>query len=57
VGGFCLRRVVYHRMQSNYLVSLDEEDMAKQSGNYYGKVKSNFIGTEFICFDKGAKPA
>ena len=25
-------------------------------GNYYGKVKSNFIGTEFILFDKGAKP-
>ena len=42
---------------SNYLISLDEEDMAKASGNYYGKVKSNFVGTEFSFFDKGSKPA
>ena len=43
--------------KSNYLISLDEEDLAKNSGNYYGKVKSNFVGTEFIMHDKGVKPA
>ena len=32
------------------------EDLAKNSGNYYGKVKSNFVGTEFIMHDKGVKP-
>ena len=34
-----------------------EEDLAKNSGNYYGKVKSNFVGTEFVMHDKGVKPA
>lgn len=24
---------------------------------YYGKVKSNFVGTEFVMHDKGVKPA
>ena len=43
--------------KSNYLISLDEEDLAKNSGNYYGKVKSNFVGTEFVMHDKGVKPA
>ena len=42
---------------SNYILSLDEEDMARESGNYFGKLRSNFIGTEFVMFDKGVKPA
>ena len=32
---------------SNYLISLDDDDLARKSGNFFGKVRSNFIGTEF----------
>jgi len=41
---------------SNYLISLDEEDMSRQSGNFFGKLRSNFLGTEFTIYDKGVKP-
>eukprot|EP00210_Caulerpa_lentillifera_P001738 g1668.t1 len=41
---------------SNYLVSLMEDDLARDSPYYFGKVRSNFIGTQFIIYDKGAKP-
>lgn len=41
---------------ANYMVSLDEEDQARDSGNYFGKVRSNFMGTQFVCYDKGANP-
>lgn len=41
---------------SNYLISLDKDDLARQSRNYFGKLRSNFIGTEFVIFDKGSKP-
>ena len=33
--------------QSNYKVSLDREDLSRHSSNYFGKLKSNFMGTEF----------
>ena len=42
---------------SNYIISLDEEDLARESGNYFGKLRSNFMGTEFTIFDKGEKPS
>lgn len=29
---------------------------AAQSGNFFGKLRSNFVGTEFTIYDKGAKP-
>ena len=38
---------------SNYLISLDEEDQARKSKTYFGKLRSNFVGTEFIMYDKG----
>lgn len=38
---------------SNYVISLDEEDKSRHSNTYCGKVRSNFIGTEFTIFDKG----
>ena len=41
---------------SNYLISLSEEDQARDSGNYFGKLRSNFVGTEFIIYDRGHKP-
>lgn len=42
---------------SNYLMSIDLEDTHRQSGNYFGKLRSNFVGTEFTIFDKGVKPS
>ncbi|KAH7352130.1 hypothetical protein KP509_19G031400 [Ceratopteris richardii] len=41
---------------SNYIISLDEEDISKRTGNYYGNVQSNFIGTQFLFYDKGEHP-
>ncbi len=41
---------------SNYLISLDKSDLSRNSGNYVGKVRSNFVGTEFVVYDKGEAP-
>jgi len=41
---------------SNYLISLDKDDLNRQSGNFFGKLRSNFIGTEFTLYDKGLNP-
>lgn len=41
---------------SNYLISLDKDDLSRNSGNYFGKLRANFIGTEFMLYDKGANP-
>lgn len=32
---------------SNYVIATDEDKMEKSPGAYLGKVKSNFLGTEF----------
>lgn len=40
---------------SNYLISRDSR-AKKASPNVLGKVRSNFSGTEFVVFDKGANP-
>lgn len=42
--------------QSNYKVSLDRDDLSRNSSNYFGKLKSNFMGTEFQMYDKGINP-
>jgi tubby-related protein 1 len=41
---------------ANYVLSLDAEDINKHSTTYIGKVRANFIGTEFTVFDKGLSP-
>jgi tubby-related protein 1 len=45
-----------HNKTSNYLISLDKEDLNRDSGHFYGKLRANFVGTEFTVFDKGEKP-
>eukprot|EP00668_Euglena_longa_P006593 GGOE01007880.1.p1 GENE.GGOE01007880.1~~GGOE01007880.1.p1 ORF type:complete len:385 (-),score=83.20 GGOE01007880.1:545-1666(-) len=45
-----------HNKTSNYLISLDRDDLNRDSGHFYGKLRSNFVGTEFTVFDKGEKP-
>ncbi|CAD8074678.1 unnamed protein product [Paramecium sonneborni] len=40
---------------SNYIISQSREDMEK-SENFLGKVRSNFMGTEFVLYDSGLNP-
>lgn len=41
---------------SNYLVTMDKRDLNRDSASFLGKVRSNFVGTEFTLFDDGASP-
>ena len=41
---------------SNYLISMDQEKVAKDGTGFLGKVRSNFLGTEFTIFDAGENP-
>ena len=38
---------------SNYLISMELGDHNKNSANYIGKVRANFLGTEFQIYDNG----
>ena len=42
---------------SNYLISTDQNDMSRKSSNFIGKLRSNFLGTEFIVYDNGMNPS
>jgi len=39
---------------SNYTIARDKTNFEKGE-NYIGKLRSNFLGTEFVIFDKGSK--
>ena len=41
---------------SNYLISMDQDKVAKDGSGFLGKVRSNFLGTEFSIFDAGSNP-
>lgn len=41
---------------SNYLISMRESDLSRDGENYLGKLRSNFVGTEFQIFDNGHNP-
>lgn len=42
---------------SNYLVSMTRNDVDKKNENFLGKVRSNFMGTEFTFYDNGHNPS
>lgn len=44
---------------SNYLISLDEDvgNVKKSSPTYFGKVRANFVGSEFLMYDRGRSDA
>lgn len=42
---------------SNYIVSKERTDLSKESPNFMGKVRANFLGTEFTLYDDGASPS
>lgn len=41
---------------SNYLISTDPDNMNKNANSYMGKLRSNFLGTEFYIYNDGANP-
>ena len=41
---------------SNYIISLDAADTSRHSPHFAGKVRSNFLGTEFVLYNAGDKP-
>lgn len=41
---------------SNYLISMTEENFSRDGPSYLGKLRSNFVGTEFQIFDNGYNP-
>jgi hypothetical protein len=41
---------------SNYLVTLDQDNLKKKGQGYLGKLRANFMGTEFIVYDQGENP-
>jgi len=49
------RRAYKSLMNSNYKISLDK-DLSRHSSSYFGKLKSNFMGTEFMMYDQGINP-
>jgi len=38
---------------SNYLIGMDKNKLDKKSPGCIGKVRSNFLGTEFHVYDSG----
>jgi tubby-related protein 1 len=41
---------------SNYMITIEQKKFEKDSSGYLGKVRSNFLGTEFCVFDSGENP-
>ena len=41
---------------SNYMITIDQAKFAKDANGYLGKVRSNFLGTEFYIFDSKENP-
>jgi len=41
---------------SNYLISMDRRDLTRESPAFIGKVRANFVGTEFTIYDDGQSP-
>ena len=41
---------------SNYMITIDQQKFEKDNLSYLGKVRSNFLGTEFEIFDNKENP-
>lgn len=41
---------------SNYAISLSPTDFDRKSGHLLGKLRANFVGTQFTLFDNGLSP-
>lgn len=45
-----------NKKTANYLISMGRNDFDKASDNIVGKLRSNFVGTEFQIYDAGRNP-
>jgi tubby-related protein 1 len=45
-----------NKKTANYLISMGRNDFDKASDNIVGKLRSNFLGTEFQIYDSGRNP-
>ena len=45
-----------NKTTSNYLISIGRNDYSKSSCNIIGKLRANFLGTEFQIYDAGKNP-
>ncbi|KAF9621802.1 hypothetical protein IFM89_028240 [Coptis chinensis] len=51
-GKFLLAACKYRRPTcTDYIISLNADDMSKGSETYIGKLRSNFLGTKFVIYD------
>ncbi|XP_024364201.1 tubby-like F-box protein 6 isoform X2 [Physcomitrium patens] len=51
-GKFLLAARKFRRATStDYIISLNQEDMSRGSNTYVGKLRSNFLGTKFTIYD------
>lgn len=41
---------------SNYMVTTNQKEFNTKSSSFIGKVRSNFLGTEFMMYDSGLNP-
>lgn len=41
---------------SNYMITIEQDKLKKGSKGYLGKLRSNFLGTEFYLYDTGKNP-
>ncbi|CAG9321252.1 unnamed protein product [Blepharisma stoltei] len=41
---------------ANYMLTIDENNFSVKSNAYLGKLRSNFIGNEFVLYDTGKNP-
>jgi hypothetical protein len=42
---------------SNYIISRDSTDLARDGDSFVGKLRANFVGTQFTVYDDGANPS
>mmetsp|Transcript_973 Transcript_973/g.1495 ORF Transcript_973/g.1495 Transcript_973/m.1495 type:complete len:549 (+) Transcript_973:134-1780(+) len=41
---------------SEFVASIDANDLSRHGGSYVGSVRSNFLGTQYVVYDKGFNP-
>mmetsp|Transcript_30530 Transcript_30530/g.58792 ORF Transcript_30530/g.58792 Transcript_30530/m.58792 type:complete len:481 (+) Transcript_30530:314-1756(+) len=41
---------------TNYLISLDMDDLQRKGASFYGKLRGNYVGTQYILYNSGLKP-
>jgi len=41
---------------SNYIVTSDKRDLSREGTNFMGKLRGNFMGTEYVVYDNGEAP-